>query len=88
ANNVLRDCVAKDIGVDGFDIRPEGTNTRLENCLALRCDGEGIENSATGVELVDCVSKQNRLDLANDGTLDLVDIAFVTGGANVAPEVD
>lgn len=88
ANNVLRNCVAKDVGIDGFDIRPEGTNTRLENCVALRCDAEGFENSATGVELVDCVAKQCRLDLANDGTLDLVDIAFVTGGANVAPEVD
>lgn len=88
ANNVLRDCVAKDAGVDGFDIRPDATDTRLEQCFALRCDAEGFENSAIGVQLVDCVAKQNRLDLANDGTLALVDIQFTTGGANVAPEVD
>lgn len=88
ANNLLRNCVAKDVGVDGFDVRPDATNARLEDCVALRCDAEGFENSSTGVELVDCVSKQNRLDLANDGTLALVDILFTTGGANVAPEVD
>ncbi|MBK6941516.1 MAG: right-handed parallel beta-helix repeat-containing protein [Planctomycetes bacterium] len=88
ANNVLRDCVAKDAGVDGFDILPDATNTRLEACIALRCDAEGFENSSTGVQLVDCVSKHNRLDLANDGTLALVDIVFATGGANVTPEVD
>jgi hypothetical protein len=88
ADHVLRDCVAKDVGVDGFDIRPDATNTRLENCVALRCDAEGFENSATAVDLIDCVAKLCRLDLANDGTFGTLDIQFTTGGANVAPEVD
>ncbi|MBL8768879.1 MAG: right-handed parallel beta-helix repeat-containing protein [Planctomycetes bacterium] len=87
-NAVFSGCTAKNALRDGFDVLPTSTNVRLESCVALRCGAEGIENSADGTELADCVARQNRIDFANDAVLALADITFVTGGSTTPPEID
>ncbi|MCC7172340.1 MAG: hypothetical protein IT459_17980, partial [Planctomycetes bacterium] len=64
------------------------TDTSFERCVATKCDGEGFENRGAGTTLTKCVAKQNRIDVANDGTLTLIATKFTTGGAQTPPEVD
>lgn len=87
-NSVFTGCSAKNALRDGFDIRSTSSNVRLESCVAKGNGAEGISNSGAATQLADCVAKQNRLDFANDGSLTLTDITFVTGGSTTPPEVE
>lgn len=84
----LEGCVALDCVRDGFDLDAGADGTTLDGCFAKNCRGEGFDNSGTNTVVVDCTAKANRIDLANDGTLIVTDIAFATGGATTAPEID
>jgi hypothetical protein len=87
-NAVFTGCSAKNALSDGFDVLATSTNVRLETCVAKGCGAEGISNSGAATELANCIAKQNRLDFANDGSLTLADIEFVTGGSTTPPEID
>lgn len=84
----LFDCVALDAAVDGFDILANATLVTLDACVARRCAAEGIENSGATTALLDCQAFDNRIDFANDGTLFITELAFTTGGAATAPQID
>ncbi|MBK6940694.1 MAG: right-handed parallel beta-helix repeat-containing protein [Planctomycetes bacterium] len=88
SNTTLIDCVATRCARDGFNANVFSTDTSFERCVATKCDGEGFENRGAGTTLTKCVAKQNRIDVANDGTLTLIATKFTTGGAQTPPEVD
>ncbi len=75
--NVFRDNLARDNSKDGFDIDADPANdpapildTLLEDNTALDNQAEGIENNATDTDVIDNLSRGNRTDCANDGTID------------------
>ncbi|MBK6941628.1 MAG: right-handed parallel beta-helix repeat-containing protein [Planctomycetes bacterium] len=82
-DNILRNC-----GEDGIDVE-SGDACVLDGNLVLGCTGEGIENNGTNTTITNNVMKKNRVDLANDGTLDAVlGNVFTTGGTNEDPLID
>jgi hypothetical protein len=87
-NNVLTECVAVRATADGFHV--EGDGNTLANCRATECGGEGLDNGADGTIVTGCVFRDNRLDVANDGTFAnfAVDNVFKTGGTSQLPQVD
>lgn len=86
--NVLTECVAVGATADGFHIEDDG-NT-LTGCRATGCGGEGLDNGADGTIVTGCVFRDNRLDVANDGSFANfgTDNVFKTGGTTTAPQVD
>lgn len=88
SNATLIDCVATRCARDGFNANVVATDASFERCVATKCDGEGFENRGTGTTLTQCVAKQNRIDVTNDGTLSLIATTFTTGGALTPSEVD
>lgn len=88
AITTLTDCRATRCARDGFDAEASATAAAFERCVATQCEGEGFENHGAGTTLTQCVAKQNRIDVANDGTLTLIATTFTTGGAQTPPEVD
>ena len=87
-NNVFTGCVAIAATADGFHVAGDG-NT-LTDCRATLCGGEGLDNGALGTIVTGCVFRENRLDVANDGTFAnfAVDNVFKTGGTSTLPQVD
>ncbi|MCC7173171.1 MAG: right-handed parallel beta-helix repeat-containing protein, partial [Planctomycetes bacterium] len=82
-DNILRNC-----GEDGIDVE-SGDACVLDGNLVLGCTGEGIENNGTNTTITNNVMKKNRIDLANDGTLDdVLGNVFTTGGTNEVPLID
>jgi copper-binding protein NosD len=87
-NNVLTECVAIGATADGFHVAEDG-NT-LTDCRATGCGGEGLDNGADGTIVTGCVFRDNRIDVANDGTFAnfAADNVFKTGGTSTLPQVD
>ncbi len=54
---------------DGFNLETTADRAALKNCVAKDNRGEGIENSAPNISLIGNSSKRNRIDFANDGTV-------------------
>lgn len=81
--NALKDCVR-----DGIDVGPQAVGVGVEDNVVRRCFAEGISNSGSNSTITGNDVKQCRLDLANDGTATFTANTFVTGGENVAPEID
>ena len=92
ANNILVNCTANGASTDGFHINNDGCT--LLKCVAMLCGGEGLDNRGLGTIVTGSVFKQNRIDVANDGSF-LPDNAtfilnnmFTTGGPTTPPQVD
>jgi hypothetical protein len=87
-NNVLTECVAAGATADGFHV--EGDGNTLTDCRASGCGGEGLDNGADLTTVSGCVFRDNRIDVANDGTFTLfaADNVFKTGGTATLPQVD
>lgn len=82
-DNVLKACAE-----DGIDVE-SGDACFIDGNLVIGCVGEGIENNGTNTTLTNNVMKKNRVDLANDGTLDdVTNNQFTTGGTNEVPLID
>lgn len=83
ADNVLKACLE-----DGIDVE-SGDACILDGNVVTGCTGEGIENNGTNTTIKNNVMKKNRIDLANDGTLDdVLGNVFTTGGTNEDPLID
>lgn len=87
-NNVLTECVATGATADGFHV--EGDGNTLTDCRATGCGGEGLDNGADLTTVSGCVFRDNRIDVASDGTFTLfaADNVFKTGGTATLPQVD
>jgi len=89
SNNTLRGNLAQNCGGDGFDVAG-GTDNVLEDCTAMSCLNEGLDNSGTATDVIGGSYLGNRIDVANDGSFDVFDnnVSFSTGGTGTAPELD
>lgn len=84
----LTDDSALRCGLDGFDIDANAAGVSLVRCQAKDNRGEGIENSAMNVVLVENRAKKNRIAFGNDGTVATASgNDFDVAGAP-APEID
>ncbi|MBK6941627.1 MAG: right-handed parallel beta-helix repeat-containing protein [Planctomycetes bacterium] len=82
-DNALKACME-----DGIDVE-SGDACIIDGNVVLGCTGEGIENNGTNTTITNNVMKKNRIDLANDGTLDdVLGNVFTTGGTNEVPLID
>ncbi len=87
--NQLTDCVAVDNGEDGFQIGATRIGNELESCTSVANLAEGIENGGTDSVVRKCVSKKNRIDLANSGTFsDFGANKIGRGDETTLPEID
>lgn len=87
--NVLTGNTAEANSEDGIDIE-SGTDNRLIGNTATGNQAEGIENNALLTDVIDNRSNRNRIDCANDGTIDENSGNRCADGSdfNVPPEVD
>jgi parallel beta-helix repeat protein len=82
-DNTIRNC-----GEDGIDVE-SGNACVVDGNVVIGSTGEGIENNGTNTTITNNVMKANRVDFANDGTLDVVSgNSFTTGGTSEDPLVD
>jgi parallel beta-helix repeat protein len=80
--------VASQNAVDGFEIAG-GSTIALSGNVAIGNGAEGIDNEGTSTALIGNVCKGNRIDIASaNAPQQFEDNVYVTGGPNVAPEVD
>ena len=86
----VTDNTAKENGRDGFDF----DNTGAADCVvtgnvAKDNGAEGFENNETDLTFTGNTAKNNRIDVANDGTFAaFANNTFTTGGQGTAPEVE
>jgi len=87
-SNVLTECVAVRATADGFHV--EGDGNTMADCRATDCGGEGLDNGADGTIVTGSVFRDNRLDVASDGTFAsfAADNVWRTGGTSQVPQVD
>jgi len=91
ANNTFTRCSSTDNAADGFHVT--GAGTTLTDCKASLNSGEGLDNGAAGFSATGCTFKDNRIDVANDGTVTnaatfATDNKFKTGGTTTLQQVD
>lgn len=80
--------VASQNAVDGFEIAG-GSTIALSGNVAIGNGAEGIDNEGTSTALIGNVCKGNRIDITSaNAPLQFENNVYVTGGPNVAPEVD
>ncbi len=80
--------VASQNAVDGFEIAG-GSTIALSGNVAIGNGAEGIDNEGTSTALIGNVCKGNRIDIASaNAPQQFENNVYVTGGPNVAPEVD
>jgi hypothetical protein len=91
ANNTLTNCTSIDSAADGFHVSGDGN--KLTACKASLNSGEGLDNEGAGFSATGCTFKDNRIDVANGGTITnaatfATDNKFKTGGTTTAQQVD
>ena len=74
---------------DGFDVEESSSNIELRENIAKGNAAEGIENEGVATSMVKNEAEDNRIDLANSGTLvQFSGNQFETGGQNTPPQID